>query len=89
MDERDKAKVIADAADKEVRTIIDELELKGVYTYTSTEDILEKLKNKEIEDRHPAIDIDAALDDLIIESVEDDFSVDAFIEHYLEQVRNG
>lgn len=89
MDERDRAKVIADAAEKEAKTFMDELELKGVYTYTKTEEILEKLKNKEIEDRHPAIDIDAALDDLIIESVEDDFSVDAFIEHYLEQVRNG
>lgn len=89
MDERDEAKARAEAAEKAVTDLAKSLDLTRVYAYTKKEEVLDQLRDKEIEERHPKVDIDAALDELIIQSVEDDFNVDNFIEHYLKQVRNG
>lgn len=88
-EKRDRLKALSDSASDEAKKFADALGISGFYAYTKADEALEKLRNKEIEARHPKVDVDAALDDLIIESVEDDFSVDNFIEHYLKQVRNG
>ena len=89
MEKRDRLKVLSDSASNEAKNFADAIGISGYYTYTKADEALEKLRNMEIEARIPKVDIDAALDDLIIESVEDDFSVDGFIEHYLKQMRNG
>lgn len=89
LEKRDKLKAESEAAADEAKKFIDELGITGCYAYTKSDEILIKLKDKEIEVKYHRVDLDAALDDLIIESVEEDFSVDNFIEHYLKQVRNG
>lgn len=89
LEKRDKLKAESEAAADEAKKFIDGLGITGCYAYTKSDEILIKLKDKEIEVKYHRVDLDAALDDLIIESVEEDFSVDNFIEHYLKQVRNG
>lgn len=89
MEKRDRLKVLSDSASNEAKNFADAIGVSNYYTYTKADEALEKLRNMEIEARIPKVDIYAALDDLIIESVEDDFSVDGFIEHYLKQMRNG
>lgn len=89
VEKRDKLRILSDSAASEAKKFADAIGISGYYSYTKADEALEKLRNKEIEARHPKVDIDAVLDDLIIESVEDDFSVDDFIEHYLKQMRNG
>lgn len=89
VEKRDKLRSLSDSAASEAKKFADAIGISGYYSYTKADEALEKLRNKEIEARHPKVDIDAVLDDLIIESVEDDFSVDDFIEHYLKQMRNG
>lgn len=89
VEKRDKLRILSDSAASEAKKFADAIGISGYYSYTKADEALEKLRNKEIEARHLKVDIDAALDDLIIESVEDDFSVDDFIEHYLKQMRNG
>lgn len=89
IEERDRFKNLFDSASNEAEKFADALGITGYYAYTKVDTILERLINKEIEAKYPNIDIDAALDDLIIESVKDEFNVDKFIEHYLKQVRNG
>ena len=88
LEKRDKFKVLSEAAMNEAMKFACAIGVSGYYTFTEADEALKKLRNREIEVRHPKVDTDAALDDLIIESVEDDFSVDSFIEHYLKQVRN-
>lgn len=85
--ERDRAKAKLEAATDEAKRFADALGIKNYYAYTKAEDALSMLKDREIRDKYPEIDLNAALDDLIIESVEDDFSVDNFIESYLKQLR--
>lgn len=89
LEKRDKLKALSEAAADEAKKFADTIGVSGYYAYTKADEALTKLKDKEIEAKYPKVDVDAALDDLIIESVEDDFSVDNFIEHYLKQVRNG
>lgn len=89
MEERDRLKTLFDSASTEAKKFSDAIGISDSYVYTKADVVLEKLRNREIEEKVPKVDIDAALDDLIIESVEDDFSVDGFIEHYLKQMRNG
>lgn len=89
VEKRDKLRSLSDSAASEAKKFADAIGISDYYSYTKADEALEKLRNKEIEARHPEFDIDAVLDDLIIESVEDDFSVDDFIEHYLKQMRNG
>lgn len=61
--------------------------LKGVYAYTKPEEALKLLKEHEISSKFPAVDLDAALDDLIIASVDADFNIDEFINQYLKQMK--
>jgi len=89
LEKRDKLKALSEAAADEAKKFADAIGITGYYAYTKADEALTKLKTKEIEAKYPKVDVDAALDDLIIESVEDDFSVDGFIEHYLKQVSNG
>ncbi len=83
-----RLRIELDAATEEVREFARNLGVIDYYNYYGTGDILAKLIDFEIEAKYPKIDLDAALDDLIIKSVEDDFDIDNFIEHYLKQVRN-
>lgn len=85
--ERDRLKAEFEAATDAAKKYADELGITGFYTYTKADEVLNKLRNKEIEAKYTKVDLDAALDDLIIESVEDDFNVDNFIEHYLKEMR--
>lgn len=85
--ERDRLKAESEAATDAAKKYADELGITGFYTYTKADEVLNKLRNKEIEAKYTKVDLDAALDDLIIESVEDDFNVDNFIEHYLKEMR--
>lgn len=87
--ERDRLKAESEAATDAAKKCADELGITGFYTCTKADEALNKLRDKEIEAKYTKVDLDAALDDLIIESVEDDFSVDGFIEQYLKQMRNG
>lgn len=87
--ERDKLREAADELANKVSNLAQSIGLKNVYNYTKEEEILSKLKTHEIESKYSTINLDAALDELIIGSVEDDFSVDNFIEQYLEEIRNG
>lgn len=87
--ERDRLKTLYESASDEAKKFADILSIKGFYSYIKADEALEKLRNQEIEAKYPKMDIGAVLDDLIIESAEDDFSVDNFIEHYLKQMRNG
>lgn len=89
LEKRDKLKALSEAAADEAKKFADTIGVSGYYAYTKADEALTKLKDKEIEEKYPKIDVDAALDDLIIESVEDDFNVNNFIEHYLKQMRNG
>lgn len=89
LDKRDLAKAATEEAEKEIRGLINRLDLKSVYSYTKKEEVLERLRDKEIGDLHPEVDIDEALDNLIIKSIDDDFNADEFIEQYLNKVRNG
>ena len=86
IEKRDNLKELADNAADAVRKFAESIGLAGIYNYTKTDEAIAKIKTKEIEDKYPNLDLDAALDDLIIDSVEDDFSVDGFIESYLKQV---
>lgn len=87
--ERDRLKAKAEAVADEAKRFADAIGVTGYYSSTRKEEALTKLMNSEIEAKYPKVDLEAALDDLIIESVEDDFSVDNFIEFYLKQLRNG
>lgn len=86
---RDRLKAESEAATDAAKKCADELGITGFYACTKADEALNKLRDKEIEAKYTKVDLDAALDDLIIESVEDDFSVDGFIEQYLKQMRNG
>ena len=86
--ERDRLREESEAAADAVKKYADELGITGLYPYIKVDEALNKLRDKEIEAKYTKVDLDAALDDLIIESVEDDFSVDGFIEQYLKQMRN-
>ena len=87
--ERDKLREATDKISSEILNLAQSIGLKDVYNYTKGEVLLSKLKTHEIESRYSTINLDAALDELIIGSVEDDFNVDNFIEQYLEEIRNG
>lgn len=86
---RDSLKAAYEEASEEVKRFAEFIGIQNVYAYMKKEDIISRLKTMEIEDKYPKIDLDAALDDLIIGSVEDDFSVDNFIGQYLEEIKNG
>lgn len=88
-EEKEAVKERLTEAESKATEFAKSLGLTGVYNYTKAEDVLSQLKTKEIRKGIPEIDLEAALDDLIIESVEEEFSVDNFIEHYLKQMRNG
>lgn len=87
--ERDRLKEESEAAADAAKKYAEELGITSYYAYTKADEALNKLRDKEIEAKYTKVDLDAALDDLIIESVEDDFNVDSFIEQYLKQMRNG
>lgn len=89
LDARDETKKVADKAADDVKKFSEDLNLTGIYGYTGKDEVLKKLRDKEISKKYPAVDVDAALDDLIIESVEEDFDVNKFIEHYLDKLRNN
>lgn len=86
--ERDRLKSESEAATNAAKKYADELGITGYYAYTKAEEALSKLRDKEIDARYSKVDLEAALDDLIIESVEDGFSIDDFIGQYLIQMRN-
>lgn len=87
MNERNRLQAESEAAMAAAKEFADKLGIKCYYSCTSINEALEKLKNKEVTDKHPVIDLDAALDDLIIQSIEEDFNIDNFIEHYLKQMK--
>ena len=87
--ERDEFKGKYEEASSMAKAYAEELGLTTYYNYDSAKSALDKLKDKEIHSKYAKIDLDAALDDLIIESVEDDFNVDSFIEHYIKRMKNG
>ena len=87
MNERNRLQAESEAAMGAAKEFADELGIRGYYSCTAINEALEKLKNKEITDKHPDINLDAALDDLIIQSLEEDFNIDNFIEHYLKQMK--
>lgn len=87
MNERNRLQAESKAAMGAAKEFADELGIRGYYSCTAINEALEKLKNKEITDKHPDINLDAALDDLIIQSIEEDFNIDNFIEHYLKQMK--
>lgn len=85
--ERDRLQAKLNTAAEAANEYAYELGITNFYTCTKADDALSKLKDKEIQARYAKVDLDAALDDLIIECVEDDFNVDNFIEHYLKEMR--
>lgn len=87
IEKRNEYKKLSEEATEEIKKFAENLGLKGYYIYMSVEESLNRLRDKEIEEKYPKIDIDAVLDDLIIESIEEDFNADNFIEHYLKQIR--
>lgn len=87
LNERNRLQAESKAAMGAAKEFADELGIRGYYSCTAINEALEKLKNKEITDKHPDINLDAALDDLIIQSIEEDFNIDNFIEHYLKQMK--
>lgn len=89
LEERDRLKALSEKASDSAKKFADDLGITGYYAYSKADEALEKLKTKEIEGKYPKVDLEAATDDLIIESVEDDFNVESFIEYYLNKVRNG
>lgn len=89
LEERDRLKALSEKASDDAKKFADDLGITGYYAYSKADEALEKLKTKEIEGKYPKVDLEAATDDLIIESVEDDFNVESFIEYYLNKVRNG
>lgn len=89
LEERDRLKALSEKAADDAKKFAEDLGISGYYAYTKADEALEKLKTKEIEGKYHRVDLEAATDDLVIESVEDDFSVDNFIEQYLNKVKNG
>lgn len=87
--ERDRLKKEAEEATNAAKKYAEEMGILSYYYYTGAEEALNNIRDREIEAKYAKIDLAAALDDLIIESVEDDFNVDNFIEHYLKQMTNG
>lgn len=87
--ERDDLKVAAENAVSTFRKEVDRLGLKGVYAYSKVDDVFSAIKNKEVQDMYLQVDLDEALDDLIIESTKEDFTIEGFIEQYLNKIRNG
>lgn len=87
--ERDEFKDKYEEALSMAKAYAEDLGLTTYYNYDSVKSALDKLKDKEIHSKYAKIDLDAALDDLIIESVEDGFNVDSFIEHYIKRMKNG
>ena len=85
---RDRLKEESEAAADTAKKYAEELGITNYYSYSKVDEALQKLRDKEINDKYAIIDLGAALDDLIIESVEDDFNVDSFIERYLKQMKN-
>ena len=85
---RDRLKGESEAAANTAKKYAEELGITNYYLYTKVDEALQELRDKEINDKYAIIDLGAALDDLIIESVEDDFNVDSFIERYLKQMKN-
>lgn len=86
--ERDRLKAESEAATNAAKKYADELGITGYYVCTKAEEALSKLRDKEVDARYSKVDLEAALDDLIIESVEDGFNIDDFIGQYLIQMRN-
>jgi hypothetical protein len=89
IERRDKLKAEAESIAENIRKSAEDLGVTGVYLYSKSEEIIEKLINKGVEEKYPKIDLEAALDELIIKSVDDVIDIDGFIEHYLKQMRNG
>lgn len=87
--ERDRLREEAEIATKAANKFADELGITNFYASTKVDDALSKLRDKEINAKYVRVNLDAALDDLIIESIEDNFNVDSFIEQYIKQMRNG
>ena len=87
LNERDRLEAEFNAAIAAAKEFADKLGITCYYGRTEINEALEKLKNKEITDKHPVIDLDAAIEDLIIQSIEEDFNIDNFIEHYLKQMK--
>lgn len=60
-----------------------------IYAYHDDKDVLSIAKKAEIANKFPKINLEAALDDLIIESIKENFDATGFIKHYLKQIKNG
>lgn len=89
IEEKNTLKVKLSTAEDDIKSFINSIGLAGVYYYTNVEEAMDKIEDKEINAEIPSIDYNAALDDLIIESISDDFNVDEFIGRYLNQLKNG
>lgn len=89
LETRDTYSKLAEEAYNKAKEIVDKLTVPGIYKSTSSATVLENLKNKEIEKRVPVVDMDDALDELIIQSIDEDFEVNNFINYYLDKMRNG
>nr|DAI45617.1 MAG TPA: hypothetical protein [Bacteriophage sp.] len=85
---KDKLKAVYSEAIEAARKFAESVGIHNIYDYNG-EDVIHRLKILEIEDKYPRINLDAALDDLIISSIEDDFNVDNFIEQHLRKIKNG
>lgn len=88
LERRDKLRDEVDKAVNEAKKLAKSVGIEGVYTYTKADEILNKLINKELECKYPKINIEEALDDLIISTSNENFSVDNFIESYLIRLKN-
>ena len=88
LERRDKLRDEVDKAVNEAKKLAKSVGIEGVYTYTKTDEILNKLIDKELECKYPKINIEEALDDLIISTSNENFSVDNFIESYLIRLKN-
>lgn len=89
LDKRDELKKEYEKSMTECKELADKLGLISFYASTTrAEDAIPRLTKQEVSAKYPEIDLDAALDDLIIESVKDEFDIDNFINTYLKKIKN-
>lgn len=86
IDKRDKLKKQADEAAEAARNFIESLGIT-FYNYGDKKDAINKIKEQDIENKYPPLDLGAALDNLIIDSITEDFDINNFIESYLKPIR--
>lgn len=87
INKRDELKEQADKAAEDTREFLENLGIKGFFNYSKKEEALSKIKEKELKELYPPLDLNAALDNLIIAATREDFDINNFIESYLKQMK--